>query len=219
VVLLSLTWGELRESRKHIESQDRKITALFKATRPAISEVPDLVEDAQPILRQAAPVLGEVLAAAESVTAVASRLPAVLAGVQGLANEGIPLARDLRASDLPALVSDLRASDVPALVASLRESDIPGAVQSTSDLVTGLSAGGRLTDALDVTTTVLTEVAQRRLPKRAEASSRRLKDLLQVQRRAFDVLTESQSIQLEILGHARSIDNKLGGQLPPTLGG
>lgn len=242
-MLLALTWGELRESRVHIESQDRKITALFKATRPALDEVPGIVDEAQPLLRQAAPVLADVLAAGKSVDDVASRLPLILAGVQGLANEGIPLARGLSesdlpglvaalgasdlpglvsalgASDLPALVTDLRASDVPALVASLRESDIPAAVESTSDLVSGLMSGDRLTGALDVTTAVLSEVAARRLPKRAESSSRRLKDLLRVQRDTIDILSDSLSIQQEILDRVRSIDNKFGGQLPPTLGG
>jgi hypothetical protein len=215
VVLLALTWGELRESREHIQSQDRKITALFKATRPALDEVQPLVDDAAPLLRQAAPVLAQVLAAGRGIDDVVTRLPTVLAGIQGLTNEGIPLARGLSAADLPSLVADLRASDLPALVSSLQASDIPSTVASADEVLSGLSSGDRLNQALDLTTALLMDVRDRDLPRKADASSRRLKDLLKVQRRAYSTLQQSLRIQVRTLEHVRSIDDKTGGELPP----
>lgn len=214
VVLLALTWGELRESRKHIASQDRKVTALYQATQPALDEVPGLLDEASPLLRQAAPVLAEVLVAARGADEVASRLPLLFAGIQGLTNEGIPLARGLNDSGLPALVSDLRASDVPALVTSLRASDIPSTVAVVNQVLTDLVSGDRLRNTLDLTAGLFSEVTARTLPRRAEASARRLRDLLDVQRRTYFVLRQSLRIQIRTLEHVRSLDQKTGGQLP-----
>jgi hypothetical protein len=196
-------------------AQDRKITALYQATEPAIGEVPGLVDDAQPLLRQAVPVLAEVLAAGRDVGDVASRLPLLAAGIQGLTNEGIPLARGLNDADLPALVSDLRASDVPALVASLQASDIPAAIASADQVLTGLTSGDRLNEALDQATALLSEVSSRELPRRAQASARRLEELLEIQRRTFHTQREALRVQKRSLKHIRSIDRKTGGELPP----
>ena len=218
-MVLALTLGVLDDSRSHIEDQDRKITALYEAAQPAIEEVPGLVDEASPLLRQAAPVLAETLAAVRDADDVVTRLPLVLAGIQGLTNEGIPLARALNDSDLPALVSDLRASDVPALVASLQASDIPSTVEAANDVLSGLSSGDRLNQTLDVTAALLAEVRERELPRRAESSSRRLRDLLDVQRRTYATQRQTLRIQVRALDHIRSIDQKTGGELPdPVLG-
>lgn len=226
VVLLALTFGELRESRENIQSQEAKATAMLRLTRPALDDVPALVEEAEPVLRRAAPALGGLLAAFPRIEDIGDRAPAFLTGFQSLVNVGVPLAQELRASDLPALFEEVRASELPTLAAELRTSDLPGLIDSLSSselpvtlaevdaLLADLSAGDRLVNNLDTTTALLSEAEAKRLPERAVSSSRRLKDLLEVQRRAYETLKGSLRIQQETLGHVRSIDNKLGGQLP-----
>jgi hypothetical protein len=219
VVLLAMTWSELRTSRQHIASTDARVEALLHTTRPALSEVRPLVDDVQPVLNRAAPVLGRFLALAPRVDDVVSRLPAVISGVQGFVNIALPLAQDLGTSGLPTLVGDLRASDLPGLVDSLQGSDLPATTASLQQLISDLSAGDRLTRSLDATTSLLSEVQARGLPQKAVSSTRRLRDLLTTQRQAFQVLQQSLTIQRRTLSHTRSIDEKLGGQLPPVLGG
>lgn len=217
VVLLAMTWSELRTSRKNIESQNAKASVLLQATRPALDDVPQLVDDAQPVIRRLAPLLSDLLTAQPKIGDIASRLPLVLSSVQGLANEGIPLLGDLRRSDLPSLVADLNASGLSSLVAELQSGELSSTLESTNDLVTELSTGDRLVQTLDATGALLAEVQSRRLPERAVASSRRLKALLETQRQTFAVLQQSLGIQERLLRRVRSIDEKFGGQVPPTI--
>lgn len=207
VVLLALTLGEMRTSRERIEAQDAKVAALLRRSRATFEAVPAAAEEAGPLLDRAAPLVGSLLAARPEVEDLAARLPLVLSSVQGLAAEGIPLAEALNASDLPGLAASLDASDLPVTMASLQR------------VLSALEAGDRLPLALDATTAVLADVRARELPRRAEASARRIGALLRVQRRAYGVLRESLSVQRETLGHVRSIDEKLGGQIPPLTGG
>jgi hypothetical protein len=219
VVLLALTLSELKTSREHIESQDAKAGALLRTTRPALTDVPQLAEDAKPVLRRAAPLLGSLLAARPGIAAIGARLPLFFSGVQGLVNEGVPLAHDLRASDLPGLVTDLRDSNLPGLAATLQSSDLPSVLTSLQGLITTLESGDRLATALDTSTSVLADVQARDLPQRAEASSRRLRKLLGVQLQAYSTLRNSLHVQRETLAHVRSIDERLGGTLPAVGGG
>jgi hypothetical protein len=197
----------LRESRQHIESQDAKATALLRLTRPALDDVPELVEDTEPLLREAAPLVGQVLAVASDFQDVTDRLPALVTGVQGFVNEGLPLARDLRVSDLPSLVADLRSSDLPSLVAdlraselpslidSLRDSDLPSTVGSAQELIESLSEGQRLASTLDTTNSLLSQAHALELPQRAVESSKRLRKLLRVQRRTYRIQRQSLEVQ------------------------
>jgi ABC-type transporter Mla subunit MlaD len=216
-ILLTLTWRELRTSREHIESQDAKVTALLRTTRPALKDVPQAVDAAKPLIRQAAPLVGRVLSASSGIADSTSRLPTVLAGLQGLINEGIPLAQGLRSSDLPGLVEGLRTADLPALVEALSSSGIPATVASAQELLDALASGDRLTGTLDQASLLFDQVEARRLPDRAVATAHRIRALLGVQRRAAKILRRSFGVQRRTLSHARSIDEKLGGELPPTV--
>ena len=228
VVLLAMTWSELRTSRENIEEQNAKASALLEVTEPALDEVPSIVERADPVLRRAAPLFGKLLAQAPALGDLADRAPLVLAAVQSLANEGIPLAQALRGADLPALVADLRSTDLPSLVAELRaadlpalaemirEGDIPRTLDTARSLIEELNENGRLAGTLDVTRSLLTEVSARQLPRRAVKSTRRLHDLLRVQRDAYDVLVTSLRVQRRLLERVRSIDEKFLGPVPTT---
>jgi hypothetical protein len=207
VVLLAMTLGEMRTSRAHIEAQDAKVSALLRRSQPTFEQVPDLAEQAQPLLNRAAPLLGSLLAARPRIDEIAGRVPLLMSSLQGLASEGVPLARELRAAD------------IPALVATLSDSGLPGTLASLQTLIADLQSGGRLENALDATTAVLGDVQARDLPRRAVASSRRIRELLAVQRRAYGVLQRSLDVQQRTLRHTRNIDERLGGALPGLTGG
>jgi hypothetical protein len=207
VVLLAMTLGEMRTSREHIEAQDAKVSALLRRSQPTFQQVPDLAEQAQPLLDRAAPLLGSLLASRPRIDEIAGRLPLLMSSLQGLANEGTPLARELRDAD------------IPGLVATLTDSGLSGTLASIQTLIDDLQSGGRLEKALDATTAVLGDVQARDLPRRAVASSRRIRELLAVQRRAYGLLQRSLDVQQRTLRHTRNIDERLGGELSGLSGG
>lgn len=219
VVLLALTLSELRTARVNIEDQDAKAMELLEVTEPALDDVPALVEAAEPVLQRAAPLFGRLLAEGPELEAVVDRLPLVLAAVQGLANEGIPLARALIASDLPALVGELRAADLAALSQNLQAADLPALIAEIQEAdlpqLLRILEGSELSATLSDVRALVNETELRRLPRRAVKSTRRLHDLLKVQRDAYDVLRTSLNVQLEIRDRVRSIDERLGGLVTP----
>ena len=83
VVLIAIQLGVLRDSQKHIRSQDAKVTALYANAQGVAHRVPNTLDRLRPVARQAR----------RAVTAV----PPLLAATRALADAGIPLARDLRA--------------------------------------------------------------------------------------------------------------------------
>ena len=204
VVLLALVLAELQVSREHIESQDAKISALLDTTEPALDDVPGLVRRADPVLRAAAPLLRAV--SGGEVNDAAGRLGTFVSSASVLVGEAVPLVRSLTAGGLGDAAA--RANQ---LMAQLEANDL---IDSTAGLVNALSTGDRLTDTLDAGKRLIDQIEALSLPRRALASSNRLHELLDTQKRTFDVLVQSKGLQVKLLRHTRSIDRRLGAFVP-----
>jgi hypothetical protein len=83
VVLITMQLGVLRDSQRHIRSQDAKITALYNEAQNTARGVPATLDRLRPVATQAR----------RAVRAV----PPLLGVTQALAAAGIPLTRDARA--------------------------------------------------------------------------------------------------------------------------
>ena len=202
IVLLALALAELRTSRQHIESQDAKATLLLEATQPALDEVPALVEDARPVVADIARLFAR-LTGGSGLRGTVEDLPGLVDGAESLLVTAGPLVRSLAASELPATVAETR-----ELVALLSASDLPSTVAAADELIATLAEGDRLAGTLDAGRSLLTRVEDLGLPRRAARSTRRLKTLVEVQRRSYGVLQRSLEVQRKTLRHTRNIDRK-----------
>jgi hypothetical protein len=220
VTLLAIQLAVLRDSQKHIQAQDAKITALVEAGRPALRDARPALQEAAPLLRAARPLVraGEPLvvearAALRSfgvtgteLSSAARTLPPLLGTAEALASAAIPLVRQLDAAALPRV---LVGADV---------------------LIGSLLHRGRLVRVLDATDATLAEVRSENLIAYAARGARlaptgiyllrRLlrvqKATLRTQRRSLSVQATTLDVQREALVHIRSIDRKTGGTVPPT---
>jgi hypothetical protein len=198
IVLLAMALAVLQDSRSHIESQDAKAGALLRSARPPLRSVRPLIREARPAIARLPALFDAVGATGEDLEAAVVRLPSLVVSAETLINETVPLVEDLEAAD-PA----------QTLIAA-------------GELIGALSEDGRLVDSLDEGRALaeqgrafLDQVGNLRLPERAVKSSKRLRLLLKVQRKAYRVQLQSVEIQRQTLVHARSLDRKTGGTFPP----
>lgn len=215
-VLMTLLLAELRDSGEHIESQDRKVTALYEASQPVLEEAAPAAAEIQPVLAEAAPLIRrlrpfirearpvvEALGPAAPAAATAlRRLPGVTGAALRFAEAAIPLVEGFAATDLAGSVTVLR------------------------DLATSLSEEDRLVATIDATRELIAQIEERGLVDRAVSSSDRVEEILgvlrsslAVQRRSLRVQRRSKAIQAQSLVHIESIDRKTGGALPAPSGG
>ena len=208
VVLLALTLAELRNAREHIAATDAKVSALVEVATPTAEQLSPLARQAEPLVDSATPVvraLGAALPSLRTAGAVLGpalpRLPAFLVSGQQLIAEAVPVVREIAGSGLAPTLEQARQllTDVPV---------------------------GRLDEVLARVSALLDEAATMELPQNAEEAVRLLREVLAVQhhlvtlqQRSVRVQSRSLDVQRRTLSHARSIDNRLGGQLaPPPLG-
>jgi hypothetical protein len=118
LVLLGVQLAVLRDSQRHIRSQDAKVTALYEGARGAAG-------DAQPLLRKAVPVARQ----ARNALSVVNSLPPVLRSAVTLADSSLPLVRALSAVGTPDVVAS--AND---LIARIAASDLVAKAARAADL-------------------------------------------------------------------------------------
>jgi hypothetical protein len=198
IVLLAMALAVLQDSRSHIESQDAKAGALLRNARPPLRSVRPLIREARPVIARLPALFDAVGATGEDLEAAVVRLPSLVVSAETLINETVPLVENLDAAD-PA----------QTLIA-------------TRELIGALTEDDRLVDSLDEGRALaeqgrafLDQVGNLRLPERAVKSSKRLRLLLNVQRKAYRIQLQSLEIQRQTLVHARSLDRKTGGTFPP----
>jgi hypothetical protein len=210
-ILMALLLVELKDSGEHIESQDRKVSAVYQAARPLVREAAPAAEQAAPLIEEARPVIRRLgplaRSARETLEPLEPAAPALVAAIRRLGPLSSAGLR-LTAVAVPVL-EQLNAADVAASLATVR------------DLAGRLSEGDRLVSVVDETRSLLAEIRDRSLPTKAERSSRRLAEILEiqrttlaVQRRALRVQRRTKAIQSEALVHIESIDRKTGGTVP-----
>jgi hypothetical protein len=118
LVLLGVQLAVLRDSQRHIRSQDAKLTAAYKSAREASGGVRPLLREAAPVARQARRALGTV-----------NSLPPVLQAAATLVDTSLPLVRTLSAVGTPDVVAN--ANDLLARVAA---SDLVAKAARAADL-------------------------------------------------------------------------------------
>jgi hypothetical protein len=214
-VLMALLLAELHDSGDHIASQDRKVSAVYRAARPLVEEAEPAAEQAVPLLKDARPVIRRLgplaRSAQETLEPLEPAAPAVVAAIK-------------RLGPLSSAGLRLTAVAVPVLE-QLNAADIAFSLATVRELAGRLSDGDRLVQLVDETRSLIAEVTERSLPRKADRSSHRLAEILRiqrmtlaVQRRALRVQRRSKAIQAESLVHIESIDDKTGGPVPPTTG-
>jgi hypothetical protein len=93
----------LKDSRDHIRAQDRKTAVLLeklRAAQPTAQQVPALLAQARPAVRNLARSVGPALHAIDSTAAATERLPVLVRVTEALAQAGFPVLSELRAADL-----------------------------------------------------------------------------------------------------------------------
>jgi hypothetical protein len=141
-----------------------------------------------------------------------------------------------RADDL---VRRLRATGSPAAIAaagelarSLQTAGAPQAIDATGQLARALLSGDRITTLLDRADALVQRVNGLDTPGDVEATRQLVGDVheiarrmdatlsrsLDVQQQTLALVTQSLAIQRELLVHTRSLDRKLGGELPAAAG-
>jgi hypothetical protein len=203
-VLLALMLGVLSDSRSHIRDTDTKVQRLYRLSRPGLREAGPLADEARSALTQVQPFL-------RSISGSGPALRSFAGNAESLAADGSSFLRGGAAVF----------SEGGQILQSLQVANLAPAVLTAGHLLGELESGDRLVRALDATTSLAESASSLGLPSKAVRSSRRLKLLLDVQRRAYDVqrknlqiLQRSLEIQKRTLAHTRSIDEKTGGNLP-----
>ena len=200
VALLTLTLVQLHDSGGHIESQDKKIAALFDLGRPLAARADELGGDVAPALDDARRLVTPLIRAGSGadLAALLERFPVLASSLQRLTGEAVPL---------------LDGVD-PSLLA--------GGLSTVSSLAAALQQGDRLVRLIDGASAALIDVSEHDLVERAARSATRLRKVLAVQRRtralqarALSVQLRSLEIQRRSLVHVRSLDRKTGGELAP----
>jgi hypothetical protein len=192
VVLLTMLLGVLRDSQVHIRDTDARITRIEKNSAPVLSAADPAVRQIAPTLRQARPLLREARPLVREARG--------LLGPLGVAVEGITAAADR----LPALFADV--SDLADVARSDR-------------LRVGLDALPQLRvlphlEALAVDLHQKTVDLDQKTGRGLELQLASLR----VQQRSLRVQFRTLATADETLQHTRSIDAKLGGQLPTSAG-
>lgn len=193
VALLAIQLGVLADSRDHIESQDRKISALYRGAQPAVHQAEPLVRAARPLVLGAVPL---VRAARTALTALdgsrallgdaAAALPPLMRVTQALAANALPLVHDLQAAGAAHVVAG--ADD---LLAQLRAQDLIARASRSAALTPELVRLQRRLLAIQMTT-------------------------LRVQRQSRAIQQRTLEVQLRALAAIESLDRKTGGRFPPV---
>jgi hypothetical protein len=202
VVLLTLTLIQLHDSGGHIESQDKKVAALFDAARPLAARADELGGEVAPALHDAKTLVEPLLRgdSGDDLAAALDRFPFLAGYVQRLAGEAVPL--------LDSLDPGMTAASISAI----------------ASLATALAQDDRLVRLIDGASAALIDVSDHDLVARVSRTASRVRKLLAVQRqtralqrRALGVQLRSLDVQRRSLEHVRSIDNKTGGQAPVSV--
>jgi hypothetical protein len=93
----------LKDSRDHIRAQDHKTAVLLeklRAAQPTAQQVPALLAQARPAVRDLARSVGPALHAIDGTAAATERLPVLVRVTEALAQAGFPVLSELRAADL-----------------------------------------------------------------------------------------------------------------------
>src|SRR4051794_5842432 len=110
----------LKDSRDHIRAQDAKTAVLLqkvRAAQPTASELPGLLDQARPVVRDLGRTIGPTRRAVTATAAATERLPLLIGAAQALAREGLPVLGELRAADLRA--AGQAAEEAPPLMRRL----------------------------------------------------------------------------------------------------
>jgi hypothetical protein len=199
LAVLTLTLLQLHDSGGHIESQDKKVGALFRAGRPLAARADHFAAGIRPALRDARGLIQPLVRSGSGTDlAVAlDRFPLLDSSLRRLAGEAVPLIDQLD----------------PALLQTT--------LTAVDDLAAGLQQDDRLLRLVDAASATLAQVADTDLVRRAARSTTRLRKLLEVQRqtralqrRALGVQRSSLDVQRRSLKHLRKIDRRTGGELP-----
>jgi hypothetical protein len=214
-VLMAFLLVELKESGEHIESQDEKVSNVYRAGRKLVAETKPAIEEAAPALRDVRPAVGRIgpltrdaKAALEPLAPAAPALANAARRLGPLSSAGMRL--------VSTAIPLLEGFDAPRLIAS---------IEIVGDLASRLAEGDRLVKLVDEARVLVGEIEDRDLPRKAAKSSHRLRDALEVlrttlsvQRRTLRVQRRSVSIQRQSLVHIESIDRKTGGTVPGSSG-
>jgi hypothetical protein len=187
LVVLVMVLGELRSARDHVAGTDAKIERVLEATEPVADDVPTLID--------------------ETATLVSETLPGVRdasALLRPLADNGIDASVAL--DKLPALERQA--------TSFLSESSV--AVQLVSDLLQDVRNQNLVSKASE-SRAILEQVLEVQLAtlRTQRASYRTQRASLQTQLRTAHKFKRSLDLQRGTLQHARSLDNKTGGEFPP----
>jgi hypothetical protein len=114
----------LKDSRDHIRAQDKKTAVLLQkvqAAQPTASQVPELLDQARPVVRRLGRAVGPVQDAITSTAEATERLPMLVRATEALAREGIPVLSDIRAADLARVLPETRRAveETPPLIRRL----------------------------------------------------------------------------------------------------
>jgi hypothetical protein len=93
----------LKDSRDHIRAQDRKTAVLLQslhAAAPTARQVPALLDQARPAVRDLRSAIGPVRSAIGATATATERLPVLVRVTEALAQAGFPVLSELRAADL-----------------------------------------------------------------------------------------------------------------------
>ena len=193
--LLVMQLSVLRDSREHIVATDAKVTELEQRLNPTLTEARPALRQAEPLLREARGLVEPIEETTTSVIAAADALPVALAAgidlidqIEPLVNQIEPLVERAKPLASAALTLVQRATPVFDSVAPV-----------VRELDTALDSIPHIEDLA----VILTRIQRR--------SVRLLLRSLRTQQRTERLLFESIGIQRELLKHARSIDQKLGG--------
>jgi hypothetical protein len=114
----------LKDSRDHIRAQDKKTAVLLQkvqAAQPTASQVPELLDQARPVVRRLGKAAGPIQEAITSTAQATERLPMLVRATEALAREGIPVLNDIRSADLARVLPETRRAveETPPLIRRL----------------------------------------------------------------------------------------------------
>jgi hypothetical protein len=213
IVLLSLTLAQLHDSGGHIEAQDKKLAAIFRAGRPLAARADSLAGDVGPALDDARSLVDPLIKShtGDDLAGVLDSFPALDSSLRHLSAEAVPVL-DAALPVLDEAVPVLAQSD-PATVLSV--------LASVGQLAAALSQDDRLVRLVDGASAALADVSDHDLVGRLAKTTTRIRKLLAVQRetrslqeQSLAVQTKSLNIQQRTLDHVRSLDEKTLGETP-----
>jgi hypothetical protein len=191
VIGIALQLAVLKDSQKHIQAQDAKITELLAKTRaaePFARDAVPLLREGAPLVRRARRAIGPLSRATGDVAAATERLPVLVRAGLALTDTALPVLRDIGRSDL---------------------AHVLGHAHVTLDAAGAMLAQLRAEDLIRLSAQAAREAPefQRRLLRIQLATLATQRESVAVQRTTLEV-------QRQALTHIESIDRKTGGQLP-----